>query len=91
MSGPPHWLAYACIASLWVAAGCVGMAGVAAVVGWLWPQQARDGPERGLSRPNSPRGTGARQERENGAQSLRLALRPQPAPENHTNTTVKGP
>lgn len=35
MSGPPHWLAYACAVSLWVAAGCVGMAGVAAVVDWV--------------------------------------------------------
>ena len=35
MSGPPHWLAYAWAASLWVAVGCVGMAGVAAVVDWV--------------------------------------------------------
>lgn len=35
MSGPPHWLAYAWAASLWVAAGCVGMAVVAAVVDWV--------------------------------------------------------
>ena len=32
MSGPPWWLAYACIASLWVAAGCVGAAALSALL-----------------------------------------------------------
>lgn len=35
VSGPPSWLAYAWVVSLWVAAGCVAMAGVAAVVDWV--------------------------------------------------------
>ncbi len=45
MSGPPWWLAYACIASLWVVAGCVGMAGVAAIVDWHERRTARGSPE----------------------------------------------
>lgn len=88
MSGPPWWLAHAWVVSLWVAAVCVGMAGVAAVCDWLWPQQARDGPERGLSRPNGPRGTGARQERENAAQGHASAPRPQTRT-NHTDMETR--
>lgn len=87
MSGPPWWLAYAWAVSLWTAAGCMGMAAVAAVLDWLNPQQARDGPERGLSQPNSPQRTGSRQERENAAEGLRPGLRPQPKPQTRTNHT----
>lgn len=46
MSGPPHWLACAWVVSLWVvAAGCAGMAGVAAVSDWLERRTARGSPE----------------------------------------------
>lgn len=45
MSGPPSWLAYAWAASLWVAAGCVGVAVAAAVVDWHERRTARGSPE----------------------------------------------
>lgn len=53
MSGPPHWLAYAWVVSLWVAAGCVGMAVLSALLD-RWPPARAPGLSDGRSRPPKP-------------------------------------
>ena len=42
MSGPPWWLAYAWVVSLWVAAGCVGMAVLSALLDRCTDTDARN-------------------------------------------------
>ena len=50
MSGPPHWLAYAWVVSLWVAAGCVGMAALSALLDRCTPAQDPEASD-GLPQP----------------------------------------